>query len=91
MLDFVLQKIPEGDWFCNECKPKDIMKTPRKARRQSSTRDRDDSSEDEEEEEMEDEDDAQTSSEDNEEEDEEEEEMRIPMTTIVMIPAGIKC
>lgn len=28
---FVLQKVPEGDWFCEQCKPKE--KTPRKRRK----------------------------------------------------------
>jgi bromodomain adjacent to zinc finger domain protein 1A len=28
-----LQEIPEGDWFCADCKPKDVEKTPRKIRK----------------------------------------------------------
>jgi bromodomain adjacent to zinc finger domain protein 1A len=28
-----LKAIPEGEWFCPECKPKDVEKTPRKIRK----------------------------------------------------------
>jgi hypothetical protein len=28
-----LKVIPEGDWFCSDCKPKDVEKTPRKIRK----------------------------------------------------------
>ena len=28
-----LKVIPEGDWFCADCKPKDVEKTPRKIRK----------------------------------------------------------
>lgn len=28
-----LKEIPEGDWFCADCKPKDVEKTPRKIRK----------------------------------------------------------
>ena len=27
------QKIPQGDWFCPACRPKEIVRTPRKRRR----------------------------------------------------------
>ena len=29
-----MKKIPTGDWYCNECKPKERVKTPKKKARQ---------------------------------------------------------
>ena len=29
-----LKSIPQGDWYCNDCKPKDRVKTPKKKSRQ---------------------------------------------------------
>ena len=49
-LSLVFQKIPAGDWYCPNCRPKDIMRTPRKARRQSSLRETEDEDDDDEEE-----------------------------------------
>lgn len=32
---YTKQRIPQGDWFCPDCRPKDIVRTPRKQRRKS--------------------------------------------------------
>ena len=37
-----LKSIPEGEWFCPECKPKDVEKTPRKIRQSFSANVNDD-------------------------------------------------
>ena len=29
-----LKSVPQGDWYCNDCKPKDRVKTPKKKSRQ---------------------------------------------------------
>lgn len=53
------QKVPTGDWYCPNCKPKEVKRSPRKDRRKTF---------EEEEQEVEEEED------DDEEEEEEEEE-----------------
>jgi len=44
-----LAKVPEGDWFCKDCQPKEKQRTPRKARRLFSEEEEEAESEEEEE------------------------------------------
>ena len=31
-----LKAVPKGDWFCNDCKPKERMRSPKKKSRRAS-------------------------------------------------------
>lgn len=68
-----LKQIPEGEWFCPECKPRDVEKSPRKIRKSFPNHNEVYSDENEEEEENgEDEEDDQNEQEDEDEQEEEE-------------------
>ncbi|KAK2707515.1 bromodomain adjacent to zinc finger domain protein 1A-like [Artemia franciscana] len=54
-----LAKVPEGDWFCKDCQPKEKQRTPRKARRLFSEEEEEAESEEEEEAEEEEEEDEE--------------------------------
>lgn len=73
-LSIFLQTVPEGDWFCPNCRPKEVRPSPRKGR-QTYIAESDDS-ESESEEEEEDEDEEEERSDDEEEEEESGEESR---------------
>ena len=69
------QTVPDGDWFCPNCRPKEVRPSPRKGR-QAYIAESDDSddSEEEEEEEEEDENEEQSDEDDDDDEDDDEEE-----------------
>ncbi|XP_033628506.1 bromodomain adjacent to zinc finger domain protein 1A-like isoform X2 [Asterias rubens] len=78
-----LKKVPQGEWYCKDCKPKEIHRSPRKQRRnmmkkeeveEEEEEEEEEASSEEEEEEEDEEQEADTSSEEEEEESEEEEE-----------------
>lgn len=46
-----LKHVPQGEWFCPDCRPKDVKRSPRKGRRRTFSEREEVSSEDEEEEE----------------------------------------
>lgn len=77
-----LKQIPGGEWFCPECKPRDVEKSPRKIRKSfpnhnevySDENEEDENAEDEDEDEDEEEEEEQEEQEQEEEEQDEEEE-----------------
>ena len=59
-----LKSVPQGDWYCNDCKPKDRVKTPKKKSRQGfSEEDNEDEKEEKEDDEEEEEENGNSSDE----------------------------
>ena len=72
-----LKSVPQGDWYCNDCKPKERLRSPKKKTKRrnfSMVEDDDDSNEAEEQEEADDDDEDNEAASDDEEDGEEEEE-----------------
>lgn len=67
-LSIFLQTVPEGDWFCPNCRPKEVRPSPRKGRQTYIAESDDSESESEEEEEDEDEEEERSDEEEEEEE-----------------------